>query len=205
MTQCYWFINGDVLITGLVGTGFLGSCRMAKRGLNDGSCSKNTSTLWIMRAIIRVNANTFIRCCVGFSTPRKNSWTMYDSACYFLFVLSDLLVLTVMRLLCFLDCSMMGAITISLGYGIEIKPKNDPNIKVADEAVKGLAGAANFSAFLVNSIPMLKYVPSWMPGAAWKRQAEIWYDWTMKMRNVPFEKSLQQLVSIGSSGSILGD
>lgn len=88
----------------------------------------------------------------------------------------------------------MGAVTISLGYGIEVKPK-DSNIKVATEAVKGLAGAANFSAFLVNSIPALKYVPSWFPGAGWKRQAEIWYDWTMKMRDIPFEKSLQQLVS----------
>lgn len=94
----------------------------------------------------------------------------------------------------------MGAITISLAYGIEVKP-GDPNIKIADEAVKGLAGAANFSAYLVNSIPILKYVPSWFPGAAWKKQAEIWYDWTMKMRDIPFEKSLQQLVSYPRYGS----
>lgn len=87
----------------------------------------------------------------------------------------------------------MGAVTLSLGYGIEVKPK-DTTINIATEAVKGLAGAANFSAFLVNSIPALKYVPSWFPGAGWKKQAQIWRDWTLKMRDVPFEKSLQQLV-----------
>ncbi|KAF9451579.1 cytochrome P450 [Macrolepiota fuliginosa MF-IS2] len=98
---------------------------------------------------------------------------------------------------------MMGAITLSLGYGIDVKPQNDPNIRIADEAVKGLAGAANFSAFLVNSIPALKYVPSWFPGAGWKRQAEIWYDWTMKMRDIPFEKSLEQLAEGTATPSLV--
>jgi len=90
---------------------------------------------------------------------------------------------------------MMGALSIAIAYGIDVKPKNDPNIHYAEEAVKGLAGAANFGAFLVNSIPMLKYVPSWFPGAAWKRQAQVWNDWTFKMRETPFQQSLKQLVS----------
>ncbi|KXN82953.1 O-methylsterigmatocystin oxidoreductase [Leucoagaricus sp. SymC.cos] len=98
---------------------------------------------------------------------------------------------------------MMGAITISLGYGIDIKPKNDSNIHIANEAVKGLAGAANFSAFLVNSIPALKYVPSWFPGAAWKRQAEEWYGWTMKMRDIPFQRSLEQLADGTATPSLV--
>jgi hypothetical protein len=93
---------------------------------------------------------------------------------------------------------MVGAIAISLGYGIDIKPKADPNIHIAEKAVKGLASAANFSAFWVNSFPVLKYVPLWFPGAIWKRQAEEWRDWTMKMRDIPFQKSLEQLVSLVS-------
>ena len=91
--------------------------------------------------------------------------------------------------------SMMGALSISIAYGIDVNLKNDPNIHYAEEAVKGLAGAANFGAFLVNSIPMLRYVPSWFPGAAWKRKAHVWNDWTSKMREIPFQQSLKQLVS----------
>jgi len=91
---------------------------------------------------------------------------------------------------------MMGALSIALAYGIDVKSENDPNIHYAEEAVKGLAGAANFSAFLVNSIPLLKYVPSWFPGAEWKKKAEMWSDWTVKMREIPFQQSLEQLVSL---------
>ncbi|EKM77629.1 hypothetical protein AGABI1DRAFT_122003 [Agaricus bisporus var. burnettii JB137-S8] len=97
---------------------------------------------------------------------------------------------------------LMGAITLSLGYGIEVKPK-DTTINIATEAVKGLAGAANFSAFLVNSIPALKYVPSWFPGTGWKKQAQIWRDWTLKMRDVPFEKSLRQLAEGTATPSLV--
>ena len=92
--------------------------------------------------------------------------------------------------------SMMGALSIALAYGIDVKSENDPNIHYAEEAVKGLAGAANFSAFLVNSIPVLKYVPSWFPGAGWKKKAEVWSDWTVKMREIPFQQSLEQFVSL---------
>lgn len=90
----------------------------------------------------------------------------------------------------------MGALSIALAYGIDVKSENDPNIHYAEEAVKGLAGAANFSAFLVNSIPVLKYVPSWFPGAGWKKKAEVWSDWTVKMREIPFQQSLEQFVSL---------
>jgi len=90
---------------------------------------------------------------------------------------------------------MMGALSIAIAYGIDVNLKNDPNIHYAEEAVKGLAGAANFGAFLVNSVPTLRYVPSWFPGAAWKRQAHVWNDWTSKMREIPFQQSLKQLVS----------
>lgn len=92
--------------------------------------------------------------------------------------------------------SMMGALSIALAYGIDVKSENDPNIHYAEEAVKGLAGAANFSAFLVNSIPVLKYVPSWFPGAGWKKKAKVWSDWTVKMREIPFQQSLEQFVSL---------
>lgn len=96
----------------------------------------------------------------------------------------------------------MGALSIAIAYGIDVNSKNDPNIHYAEQAVKGLAGAANFGAFLVNSIPMLKYVPSWFPGAAWKRQAQVWNDWTLKMRDIPFQQSLKRLVSLSHTSGI---
>lgn len=81
---------------------------------------------------------------------------------------------------------MIGAITISIGYGITIQSTNDPYIEIAEEALKGIAAAASPGTFLVESFPFLKYVPSFLPGAGFKRKAKVWRQWTQKMVHVPF-------------------
>jgi hypothetical protein len=54
---------------------------------------------------------------------------------------------------------------MSITYGIDTLPKNDPYIATAEEAVAALSQAATPGAFLVDAIPALKYVPDWMPFA----------------------------------------
>jgi hypothetical protein len=44
-------------------------------------------------------------------------------------------------------------------------------------------------------IPVLKYVPSWMPGAGFKRQAEIWKKDVDDLYNLPFEVTKRNIVS----------
>ena len=58
----------------------------------------------------------------------------------------------------------MGGMSIPLAYGIAIKPNDDPFIYIAEIALKSLSTAASFGAFLVDMIPILKYVPEFMPG-----------------------------------------
>ena len=50
-------------------------------------------------------------------------------------------------------------------------------------------------AFLVDSIPLLKYVPSWMPGAGFKRKAEEWNSWAKNMMEIPFMAAQSAIVS----------
>ena len=67
-------------------------------------------------------------------------------------------------------------------YGIKALQKNDPHILNAEKASHGLTQAQVPGLFLVESIPMLKYVPEWLRGFAmvsvldvpWK-QASIAY------------------------------
>ena len=56
-------------------------------------------------------------------------------------------------------------------YSINVRPYNDPYIKIAEEAVEALAELVMAGAFLVNIIPILKYVPAWFPGANFQRKA----------------------------------
>ena len=58
-------------------------------------------------------------------------------------------------------------------YGINVRPYNDPYIKIAEEAVGSIAELLIPGTFLVDIIPILKYVPEWFPGAKFQRKAAV--------------------------------
>jgi hypothetical protein len=70
---------------------------------------------------------------------------------------------------------MAGVTILSIAYGIRIQQENDPYIKTAEDAVHSIAAAAVPGAFLVDSIPLLRYVPAWLPGASFQRKAREWH------------------------------
>jgi hypothetical protein len=49
-----------------------------------------------------------------------------------------------------------------------------------------LSKAGFFGMYLVDYLPVLKYVPPWMPGASFKRQAREWRRLSRKMLDSPF-------------------
>ncbi|KAI0061729.1 cytochrome P450 [Artomyces pyxidatus] len=80
--------------------------------------------------------------------------------------------------------SMAGAIIMMVTYGYQVLPKDDPYVKLAeavrdhDENIPG--------GNLVDIFPILKFVPSWFPGAAYKRAAMYSRKLSEKMRNGPY-------------------
>ncbi|KDQ55433.1 hypothetical protein JAAARDRAFT_37446 [Jaapia argillacea MUCL 33604] len=94
-------------------------------------------------------------------------------------------------------------------YGIDIEPQNDHYVEVAEEALTALGKAATPGAFLVDSLPFLKYVPEWMPGAGFKRKARLWKKTLYEMRDAPFEAVKVAMIRGGASPSfvsnLLGD
>ncbi|KAJ6576409.1 cytochrome P450 [Mycena vulgaris] len=67
-----------------------------------------------------------------------------------------------------------GAIIMSAIYGIDVKPINDPFIETSKRATYAVSLATTPGRFLVESIPLLKYVPSWLPFADFKKKAALW-------------------------------
>ncbi len=55
--------------------------------------------------------------------------------------------------------SLAGSTILSIAYGLEVLPENDPYILAAEAGLCSLAKAAVPGAFLVDSIPPLKYIP----------------------------------------------
>ena len=85
---------------------------------------------------------------------------------------------------------------MKIGYGIAIQEANDPYISVAEEVLDGLARAGVPGTFLVDLIPILKYVPSWFPGAGFQKKAARWREVNHIMAEKPFGYVKEQLVQI---------
>ncbi|KAJ7036666.1 cytochrome P450, partial [Mycena alexandri] len=89
---------------------------------------------------------------------------------------------------------MAGGLIMQVTYGIEVSStKDDPYISIAKEAMHGLSVASIPGAFLVDTIPALKYVPEWMPGAGFKRKAEEWRKVTRELLEVPFAETKRRM------------
>jgi hypothetical protein len=66
--------------------------------------------------------------------------------------------------------SLPGAIMLETTYGINVKPLNDPYVKLAEEMLEDIFVAMAERHF-VDIFPALKYVPKWFPGAGFQRFA----------------------------------
>ena len=83
---------------------------------------------------------------------------------------------------------------MKISYGIDIKDSNDAYISIAEEALNGLAEAGVIGAFLVDIFPLLKHVPSWVPGAGFQKKAAHWKATNITMAEKPFQYVKEQLV-----------
>jgi hypothetical protein len=79
-------------------------------------------------------------------------------------------------------------------YSINVRPYNDPYIKIAEEAVGAIAELMIPGAFLVDIIPILKYVPEWFPGAKFQSKAAILRKHAASIRNITFAATQELMV-----------
>ncbi|EMD39046.1 hypothetical protein CERSUDRAFT_93086 [Gelatoporia subvermispora B] len=75
---------------------------------------------------------------------------------------------------------------LKIAYGIEVAERDDEHIAVVERALEGAAEGFTPGAFWVDLLPILKYVPSWIPGAGWKRKAERWNVDTTATKKTPW-------------------
>lgn len=89
---------------------------------------------------------------------------------------------------------MAGETILSIAYGLQIQGENDPYIKMARAGVQAFDNAAVPGAYLVDSFPILKYVPAWFPGASFKRKANAWRKISQDMIKLTYAAAKQRLV-----------
>ena len=88
--------------------------------------------------------------------------------------------------LLFLGISLVGSTSISMMYSINVHPYNDPYLKIGEEAMEAIAELLIPGSFVVDIIPILKYVPEWFPGAKFQTKAAVMRKHAALIRNTTF-------------------
>ncbi|KAF9062359.1 cytochrome P450 [Rhodocollybia butyracea] len=93
------------------------------------------------------------------------------------------------------DLHQWAAVFImDVAYGIQGKEAVS-FLKTAIEASQSIAIAGTPGAFLVDHIPILKYVPEWFPGADFKRKAREWNLLRVKMTEDTFRLTKERMAA----------
>ena len=90
---------------------------------------------------------------------------------------------------------MAGETILSIAYGLEIQQENDPYLEMSEAGVLPLVIAGVPGTFLVDSIPLLKYVPPWFPGASFQRKAREWRKLARDMVELPYAEAKKDIVN----------
>lgn len=85
------------------------------------------------------------------------------------------------------QCSTTTSVGMDVSYAIDISAKDDPYVFIAENALAGLNSASLHGAFLVEAIPLLRYIPAWFPGAGFQKKAREWKYYATKMFSEPFD------------------
>ncbi|KAJ7708648.1 cytochrome P450 [Mycena rosella] len=93
---------------------------------------------------------------------------------------------------------LAAGLIMDVTYGIDIRSPGDPYTTLAEEAMYGVSIATLPGRFLVNTIPALKYVPSWFPGAGFQREAKEWRKVTRELLEMPFAHTKRN-IALGSA------
>lgn len=89
---------------------------------------------------------------------------------------------------------MFSATIMDVVYGITVTELDDPYVSLAQKATIIFSNIVVPGQYLVELLPFLKHVPSWFPGAGFKRQARQWSKTISAARNTAYDATLDAFV-----------
>ncbi|GJJ11034.1 hypothetical protein Clacol_005265 [Clathrus columnatus] len=101
-----------------------------------------------------------------------------------------------------LRCSLGGSI-LEVTYGIEAISEKDTLLVLSENTVQRCAEAGIPGTYLVDIFPILKYIPSWFPGAKFRRELNQLGKQVLEMRNKPLEIAKTSLKNGDARSSVV--
>ncbi|TFK69824.1 cytochrome P450 [Pluteus cervinus] len=89
---------------------------------------------------------------------------------------------------------MTALVVLSTAYGIDVNPRDDPFVEVAEKANDTQAKAGNIGSYLVDFFPALNYLPEWFPGAGFKKEAKEGSKWVKLLPDLGFQLVMKNYV-----------
>ncbi|KAF9491090.1 cytochrome P450 [Pleurotus eryngii] len=86
-----------------------------------------------------------------------------------------------------------ASVIMAATYGYEIAPRNDPIVTLVDEASTMITEHIFLGSQLVNVFPVLRHIPDWMPGTAFKKIARDCHNKVNEMMDTPFYAVKEQM------------
>ncbi|KAF8168806.1 cytochrome P450 [Mycena galopus ATCC 62051] len=94
-----------------------------------------------------------------------------------------------------------GDVILSVTYGISPASEKDAFIQLAENTVGAIAEVA-MGGYIVDLYPALRNIPSWLPGAGFKRRAAEWKRLGDQMRAAPFDHAKEEMAKGSQTSSI---
>ena len=79
-------------------------------------------------------------------------------------------------------------------YGMQVVDENDKYVSIAERIAVAFSEVVAPGRFLVELFPALAYVPTWLPGAQFKRDAAKWALDVAALREVPWGAAVDAMV-----------
>ncbi|KAI0267111.1 cytochrome P450 [Gloeopeniophorella convolvens] len=88
----------------------------------------------------------------------------------------------------------VASMIVLITYGRQVREVgSDPIIQLVDAGMKNFFKITKPGAFLVDLIPVLRYLPSWLPGAGFKKTALEMRDVNVSVAEVPFQWTTDEM------------
>ncbi|TFK90517.1 cytochrome P450 [Polyporus arcularius HHB13444] len=104
----------------------------------------------------------------------------------------------------YIQCNFAEAI-LKVAYGVDVADEHDETVEVINAGVEGVRELLVFGGFLVDYLPFLRHVPSYLPGCGFMKQFQKWARANQRLRNVPYQRFLDAMNQGEAPQCILAD
>ena len=89
---------------------------------------------------------------------------------------------------------MAASVAISMTYGVDNRPINDPNLQVSRLASAAVAECLTTGSTTVDLFPPSKHLPSWVSGASFHEKEKVLRQYAKSLREGIYSEGINKMV-----------